>query len=621
MFIKKIDKSNPKKGKVYFTYRLCESYRIDNKVRHRNILNLGKLEDVPRESHKLLSDRIEQKIKGENLLFAGLPDVIEKNAEYFYRRILKENLLDHPVIIRESKHNDPVPDIQSVDVNSIENEDSCTFGCEWLSKQEADACGLTSLLSTLTDNQKTAQLMLAEIICRMAHPSSEYESSRWLSSESSLCEILGLHKNPTHKELYSAARLLYEHKTETEMFLFDYYHNKYPGKRQIRLFDLTNFYFEGRKENSEKARFGRSKEKRNDAKLMSMAMLTDEKGFCCRSKFYAGNISEESTLNEVLSELESGGSVQTDLFATKPVVVMDAGIATEANLKILRDKKYDYVCISRSALKKIVPEENFSPVVIRDNRKNPIEIRRVKSADAKRTDMWLCVKSAQKQLKEESIHEKLNDSYERYLESIKSSLSKKRGVKTEEKVNRRIGRATEKYPSVSKLYETALEVSEDKTVTGMTWKRNGKREPDACYFVRCSAKELTEEIMWEIYNTIREVESTFRCLKTDLNVRPVWHQKDINSEAHLFIGVLAYQLVHGIREELKKKNIRYDWRHIRNIMSSQTLVTTRMKLENGDCLTVRQPSHPNQYAAEIYGTLKFKQSNMSMRKKAVVPHN
>jgi hypothetical protein len=257
---------------------------------------------------------------------------VERNADFFYRRILKENLLDHLPVVKESENDAYIPDIQRVDLNSIENEDSRTFGCERLSKQAVDACGLTAFLSGLTDNQRQVQVMVAEIICRMTHPSSEYESSRWLSSDSSLCEILGLHKAPTHKELYSAARLLYEHKSEIEMFLFDYFHGKYPCKRQIRLFDLTNFYFEGRKQDSEKARFGRSKEKRSDAKLISLAMLTDEKGFCCRSKFYAGNISEESTLKEVLSELESSGSRQKDLFATKPVVVMDAGIATEANL-------------------------------------------------------------------------------------------------------------------------------------------------------------------------------------------------------------------------------------------------------------------------------------------------
>jgi hypothetical protein len=153
MFIKKIDKSNHKKGKVYFTYRLCESYRIDNKVRHRNILNLGKLEDVPHELHKLLCDRIKQKIKGINLLFAGIPENVEKNAEYFYRRILRENLLDHPVVLDEVFESEHIPDIQNVDVNSIENEDSRSFGCECLCKQAADACGLTDYLSELTDNQ------------------------------------------------------------------------------------------------------------------------------------------------------------------------------------------------------------------------------------------------------------------------------------------------------------------------------------------------------------------------------------------------------------------------------------------------------------------------------------
>jgi hypothetical protein len=619
MFIKKIDKSNLKKGRVYFTYRLCESYRIDNKVRHRTILNLGKLEDVPHEQHKLLCDRIEQKLKGVNPLFAGVSEAVEKNAEYIYRRIVKEKLLDHTVPATVSEQAAHIPDIQKVDVNSLENEDSRTFGGEWLSKQMSDSCGLTGFLSHLTDSQRMAQLMLSEIICRMVHPSSELESSRWLSSESSLCEILGVSKCPSHKELYAAARLLYAHKPEIEAFLFDYFHSRYQGKRQIRLFDLTNFYFEGRKEGSEKARFGRSKEKRSDARLISLAMLTDGKGFCCKSKFYAGNVSEESTLKEILLEFETASEQQQGLFDTRPVVVMDAGIATDDNLALLRENRYDYICISRSALTRYDPVDS-STMMIKDNCGNPIEIQKVKSRDPGQTDIYLSVKSSQKQMKEASIHKKLTERFEQYLESIRSSLSKKRGVKREDKVNRRIGRAMEKYPSISKLYDIELQVSEDKTVTSMTWKRNGKSDPDGLYFVRCSTNHLTEDVMWEIYNTIREIESTFRCLKTDLDVRPIFHQKDINTEAHLFTGILAYQLVHAVREELKKENIRCDWRHIRNVMSSQTLVTTRMKLENGDSLIIRQPTRASQQAAQIYSALHFKQSNPQMRKKAVVPH-
>jgi hypothetical protein len=452
MFIKKIDKSNPKKGKVYFTYRLCESYRIDNKVRHRTILNLGKLEDVPREQHKMLCDRIEQKLKGVNLLFVNIPDALEKNAELFYRRILRENLLDCPALERAPEKEEYTPDIQRVDIKSLENEDSRTFGCEWLGLQMADECGLTEFLLRLTKNERASRLMLAEILCRMAHPSSEAESSRWMSSESSLCEIPGLSKCPGHKELYAAARLLYAHKEEIEAFLFDYFHLKYPLKRQIRLFDLTNFYFEGRKQASEKDRLGRSKEKRSDAKLISLALLTDEKGFCCKSKFYAGNVSEESTLCEILSEFEAASKQEKGLFDTRAVVVMDGGIATEANLQMLREKGYDYVCISRRGLKEYIPSD-ASAVKIHDRRGNPIEIRMLKNSGTEHTDLYMYVKSAQKQAKQESISRKLTERFEQYLETIKASLSKKHGVKREDMVYRRIGRATEKYPSVSKLYD------------------------------------------------------------------------------------------------------------------------------------------------------------------------
>ena len=94
MFIKKIDKNSKKTGRSYFTYRLCESYRIDNLVRHRNILNIGKLDSIRKEDFKLLCDRIEQKVRGINPLFSTLPENVEKEAEFIYRRILHEKLLE-----------------------------------------------------------------------------------------------------------------------------------------------------------------------------------------------------------------------------------------------------------------------------------------------------------------------------------------------------------------------------------------------------------------------------------------------------------------------------------------------------------------------------------------------
>jgi transposase len=584
-------------------------------------LNLGKLEGIQRENFKLLSDRIEQKLQGLSLLFNDLPAGVEKAADTIYHQIVSGHLLDYAVSSpprADIAAGVSEQDIRSVDINSIENEDSRTLGGEWLCKQMMDASGLPKHLMETIKDPHAVRLMMAEIIARMLHPSSELETSRWMGCESCLCELLGIAKAPSHKALYKAARLLYDNKAAIETFLYQQMEDKYSDTKQLRLFDLTNFYFEGRKEESAQAQFGRSKEKRSDAKLISLAMLTNGRGFVCKSKFYKGNISESSTLEEIINDLEA--SQASSLFSGKPVAVMDAGIATNGNLACLRKKGMDYICVSRSSLKEYEAVSQ-SPVIVMDNRKHPIEIQHVRSKDEADTDLYLYVKSGMKAIKERSMNKKLQGRFEMELQKIKDALYKKNGTKIKEKVDRRIGRLLEKYKSVGSRYGIELTINDENIVTEMVWVRNKEVKTEGVYFVRCSKQLLTEELIWNIYNTLRDIESTFRCLKTDLDIRPIYHQKDVCTEAHLYVGIVAYQLVHAIRQELKTKDIRHDWRHIRNIMSSQTIITTAMNLENKDRLMIRQPSRPNQHAAEIYNVLKFKQKPPHMKTKSVVPHS
>ena len=170
------------------------------------------------------------------------------------------------------------------------------------------------------------------------------------------------------------------------------------------------------------------------------------------------------------------------------------------------------------------------------------------------------------------------------------------------------------------MYKIELNVDENKTVVDIIYEQSKPATEAGVYFIRSSQNQLTEELIWDIDNILREIESTFRCLKTDLDIRPIHHQKDKNTEAHIFVGIVAYQLVHGIRSSLKQEGINHSWTRIRNIMSSQTAVTTRMKLENKDSIVLRNVTRPNQEQTKIYSALKFKQTNPKMRKKAVVPH-
>jgi len=555
------------------------------------------------------------------MLFSSLPHHIEKEAEYIYRRILNEKLLDCTLHL-ESESREEISenaDIQKVDINSIFNEDSRSFGGEWLSKQIIDDCGLSDFLSQNINNADIAKQIEIEVISRMIHPSSELETSRWLKNESSLCELLSLPKIPDHRKLYQAASILYQHKEKVEDFLYQHFSSKYPDRLRLCLYDLTNFYFEGRKDGSVLAQYGHSKEKRKDAKLVSLALLTDGQGFVRRSKIYRGNISEPSTLQSVISELESAIAKETNLFNSKPVVVMDAGIATEENLKTLRKNNFDYICVSRSSLKDYSLPEKGTKIVF-DNRNHPIELSMVEVSGKNDADLYLYVKSQQKQQKELSMSHKLTKRFVSEIEKIKSSLSKKRGIKTENAVNQRIGRLKQKYPSISKLYKIELKVDDNKTVVDIIYEQAKSGKEEGVYFIRCSARLLTEDLIWEIYNILREIEGTFRSLKTELEIRPIHHQKDINTEAHIFIGIVAYQLVQAIRSALKTKDIHHCWKRIRNIMSAQTIVTTRMKLENKDSVVLRHITRPNMEQTKIYSTLKFKQTNPKMKKKAVVPH-
>ena len=132
------------------------------------------------------------------------------------------------------------------------------------------------------------------------------------------------------------------------------------------------------------------------------------------------------------------------------------------------------------------------------------------------------------------------------------------------------------------------------------------RKAEGVYFLRSSVLDIDEVTFWAIYNTIREVESSFRTLKSDLEIRPVFHQSDENTMAHLFLAVLAYQMVNTIRYQLKTKGIRHDWSHIVRIMNTQKAATVTMQDKDDQKIYIRKCSRPEAKASEIYDALNYK---------------
>jgi hypothetical protein len=616
MFLKSADKKDNNTGKTYRYYKLCESYRIGSKTRHRTIFTLGKLEEIEtNEERKMLADRIEQLMNGGQTLFISVfPDHIEKLARHFYAQIKRKDMKSLPFIKAEaSRVNEEDKDYQEVDISSLNLEDVREIGSEWLCKQTIQELGIESFLEDQGWDKFKIDTAMLHIISKATYPASEHKTAQWIQDNSSVTELFNREPNSISRfHLYKASKMLYNVKDELEDFLSVRTNELFDLEDSIILNDLTNTYFEGRKDGSELAQFYKSKEKRSDAKLITLALVVNVEGFVKYSKILRGNIADCKTLKEIVEYL----STRTSSTDRKPTVVIDAGIATDENLLMLKSNGYNYVCVTRSKLKDYKAVTN-NIVTLFDKRDQPIEVRWVEKEG--NDDRYLYVHSYMKEVKESSMSDHYSERYEEELKNLSLSIHKKRGTKKYESVLERIGRIKERYSTANKHYEIKVE-AKDGIAVNIDWKRKPPKKPseEGIYFLRTNLQEPDETTMWNIYNTIREIESAFRSLKSDLSLRPIFHQEDKYSVAHLFLAVLAYTVVNTIRYKLKNHGIHHDWKNIIRIMNTQHVGTISMFKRDGKQINKRVCGVPPAKAQEIYAALGYK-SMPFYRKNIVFP--
>lgn len=610
MFIKAFSKYNKTTKQRYFVYRLCESYRVDNRVRHSSIVGLGSLDELETDDlKKSLAVRIEELIKngGKTLSTSNFDSKVEELAQHFYQKIKIKNKYDTGTSSQEWER---------VNLQTLKNKDAREIGAEWLCKQAFDQLGIGSFLSSQGWSEKQISLAATHIISRAVYPASEYKTVSWIKENSAVCEVTGVDKSSITKDaLYSISHRLYEVKSSLEKYLSKRTNELFDLHDKIILYDLTNTYYEGQMKSSKIAKFGRSKEKRSDAKIVVLAVVINQEGFLKYSNIFEGNMSDSKTLQVMIDDL----SAQTSFTNRKPIVVMDAGIATEDNILLLRNKGYDYLCVSRSNVKNYQADVACQPVLIRDKKGQPIELLKVKVNQDQ--DRYLWVKSKAKALKEQSMNGLWAQRFEEGLAQINNSIQKKSGTKKLEKVWERIGRLKQKYPSIHKYYEISVSDDGKGIATNILYSHKTGEDADkkeGIYFLRTSLNEADESTMWTIYNVIREIEYTFRVLKTDLDLRPIYHKTDQASMAHLHLGILAYWLVCTVRHQLKQKGINAQWREIVRITNTQKCVTTSIVNDKDQVISVRQCTEPTPAVKQIYDSLKYKYAPF-VRKKSVVP--
>ena len=616
MFFKTINRYNPKTDRRENYYSLVESYRNPlGEPSHRTVLSLGYEIDNSLPFREI-SDRLNHLIAGEQSLFP-----LEEKAEAFtrvlYARLVKENKIDALKQIQN-----PTGDWERVDLNTLRNDDVRELGSEWMSLQALRELGIDRFLRTRGWDEANIQLALCHIVSRAVYPASELKTTRFLRENTSICELTGYPIEEVSKNrLYKISKKLYEEKEVLELYLSKKTNTLFDLEDTIILYDLTNTYFEGSKRHSSIARFGRSKEKRSDCPLMVLALVVNVEGFIKYSTIFSGNIADCKTLGEIIEKLRT----VTSTSEKRVIVVIDAGIATRENLKLLKEKHYDYVCVSRSTLKQY-REAETQPVRVKDSRGREIELREVVVENGD-SEYYLKVNSPLKALKESSMNSLFVQRFEDELTKISASIHKKGGVKKYDKVCERIGRLKAKYRSVNRMYSIDIEKDSKDKCTEIKWKRIPqtvveKQEEQGVYFLKTSLKKAhnpteQEALIWTIYNCIRNIESSFRTLKTDLDLRPVFHRTDEACKAHLHLGLLAYWLVNTVRYKLKQRHIHSEWREIVRMMNTQKAVTTCVENDKNQLILIRKCSEPSEKVKLIYDALDYKYAPF-VRKKSVV---
>lgn len=593
MYIRKTQIQKKKAGGYYYTYRIVESQRIGNKVTQRTLLNLGTDFSLAEEQWPTLTKRILEILHGQRSLLEIHSD-IEKRARNYAARIIAK---------QQDESSDNSLDYREIDIDSIEMSRSRNIGCEHVTLEALRLLELDTKLYELGFTGPQAALAIGTIVGRACHPASERETHRWLQRQSGLGELISYNfEDSGLYKMYQVSDLLLKKKSTIEEHLYQKERNIFSLQETITLYDLTNTYFEGRCLANPLARHGHSKEKRSDCPLVTLALVLDGSGFPKRSHVFEGNVSEAATLERMIREMQSPGTSGLQ----KPIVVMDAGIATQENIDWLKDHQYPYLVVSR---KKHREFDESGSTIVKQDAECTVKVQKV--IDEKSGETLLYCHSSQREKKERAIGNRFTKRFEDALQYLHDGLAIKRRLKKYDKVIEKIGRLKQQFSKAAKLYTISVEKDKKSgNAVEITWQR--KSAPDTTdtypgvYCLRTNQADLDEATLWKTYTMLTDLEAVFRSLKSELGLRPVHHQIADRVSGHLFITVLAYHLVHTIRYRLGHAGIHDSWTTLRNILLPHNRVTVSMQCKNGEIVHVRKSIQPNTEQHKIYSLLGLK---------------
>jgi len=383
-------------------------------------------------------------------------------------------------------------------------------------------------------------------INRLCAPGSELAvEQRWYPS-TALDDLLGIEEGKINDtRLYRCLDQILPHKTKLEGHLKERYGSLFGAEFDVLLYDLTSTYVEGAAEDNPMMRRGYSRDHRPDCEQMVIALIVNSEGFPFSYETFDGNRADVSTVETILR------MVERKYGKARRIWIFDRGIVSEENLAAIRKRGGQYlVGTPRRQMKRFEAElvkEDWTRV------RPEVEVKKVAIPQGEET--YILCRTAGRREKEKAIRERFCSRMEEALKRLEKTMATGR-LKNRNLMERRLGKIQARHPAVNDLYEISLR--ETGAGVRLSWhmredRRRWHESREGAYLLRTNLQAETPEELWSKYMQLTEAEASFRALKSELSIRPLFHQKERRVKAHVLVAFLGYALWVTLKHLLQRR--------------------------------------------------------------------
>jgi len=436
-------------------------------------------------------------------------------------------------------------DIVPIRIKGVSLERSRQFGNIYLGMKLWQMAGFDHLFETnLPVGQEEipwSTMAMISTLARLCEPSSELHIAEHWIGQTALCDMLLLNEQQINEDrLYRVLDEVLPLKDKLEVHLKAKWETLFDMGFDLMLYDVTSVYFEGECLGNPEAQRGHSRDHRGDCKQVCLGLVVTREGLPIAYDIFPGNTHDSTTVEQIVTAMEARYG------KSRRIWVWDRGMLYEELLPWMREGGRQYVmALPKSTLHKwachFEDRQNWKSVKNHD-----VEVQYVTIPDPDSSDLFVLCRSQQRQRKEKAIHARFIDRIESSLNRLDRRLKKAKKHVKQEQVERQIGRLLQRNQRGAKFFDIRCQ-SDPNTTSGLSlhWTRieeHVAEKTEGCYLLRTNIPDWSASDIWQLYIQLTHVEAAFRVHKSQLDIRPVHHQKKNRVRAHIFVCFLAFVL-------------------------------------------------------------------------------